>query len=323
MPHHTYPAVSLPAAIRSQLEPRLSDIEGSAGISSRFPRVGDACPEGLPQSLVHGMELVIASHLLNKTGGRLLENQEVPDDVEEAPLLEYPLDQNLQLRHEGGGQILTIDGLPGLEPLTARCDRAHTGLQPVGDHLENVVVEESRDLPLVGLYLGEGVPDRSVLVGCVLEFEDCQGQTVHEYDYVGAPVVLVLDDRELVDREPVVVLRAIEVDQPRLCPGDGAVKPCVLHRHSVYEHPVKGAISNLLAGAFDPKDMEKGVFESFGRQVGVQAVEGLPEAFLQNHLTIVVPLSRTLTRGDGGAGNGLVTDSLQPLQDGFLDDGFD
>jgi len=74
---------------------------------------------------------------------------------------------------------------------------------------------------------------------------------------------------------------------------------------------VKGAISNLLAGAFDPKDMEKGVFESFGRQVGVQAVEGLPEAFLQNHLTIVVPLSRTLTRGDGGAGNGLVTDSLK------------
>ena len=76
----------------------------------------------------------------------------------------------------------------------------------------SIAGEKGRDLGLVGLKLLERRSDRRVLVGRVLQLENDQGQSVDEQNDVRAAFVLVLDHCELVDREPVVVLRGIEVD---------------------------------------------------------------------------------------------------------------
>ena len=62
-----------------------------------------------------------------------------------------------------------------------------------------------------------------------------QRKAVDEEHHVRPAVVLVLDDRELVDRQPVVVVRIVEVDHPRLRAADGAVLRAVLDRHAVHQ----------------------------------------------------------------------------------------
>jgi hypothetical protein len=46
--------------------------------------------------------------------------------------------------------------------------------------------------------------------------------------------VLALRDGELVDREPVVVVRLIEVERARLRARNGTVCPAILHRHTIH-----------------------------------------------------------------------------------------
>ena len=59
----------------------------------------------------------------------------------------------------------------------------------------------------------------------------------------GSALALVLHNRELVDREPVVVLRIFEVDDLGLGTADAPVVGAVLDGHSVDEHSVKRAVS--------------------------------------------------------------------------------
>ena len=140
-------------------------------------------------------------------------------------LLEDALDQHLQFGRALGGDVLPLDGPPRHEPLPVGGQRADAGLQAVGDDQHLVVGEQRGDLLLVGLKLVEGALDGGVLVGRVLEFDDAERQAVDEDDHVGPAVVLVLDDGELVDRQPVVVGGVVEVHQPDLVAGDGAVFP--------------------------------------------------------------------------------------------------
>ena len=63
----------------------------------------------------------------------------------------------------------------------------------------------------VGLELVEGISDPGVLISQVLEFEDCQGQAIQEDHHVRAAIILVLNHRELVYREPVVIVRVLEI----------------------------------------------------------------------------------------------------------------
>jgi hypothetical protein len=53
---------------------------------------------------------------------------------------------------------------------------------------------------------------------------------------------LVLDDGELVEREPVVVAKLLEVDQPSLVAADAAVLARDLDIHPLDKHPVQAPV---------------------------------------------------------------------------------
>src|SRR5665647_873517 len=102
-------------------------------------------------------------------------------------------------------------------------------LQPVRRDQQLVIREQTGDLLLVGLELVEGLLDRRLLVGRVLELDDSERQPVDEDDHIGPLVDLALDHGELVDGEPVVGVDVVEVDEPGLVAGNRAVGPRVLH----------------------------------------------------------------------------------------------
>jgi hypothetical protein len=63
---------------------------------------------------------------------------------------------------------------------SASADSEPMRVRAVGDHQHLVVLEQVRDLRLVGLDLLEGLPDVGVHVGRVLQLDDHQRQAVHE-----------------------------------------------------------------------------------------------------------------------------------------------
>ena len=86
---------------------------------------GRARPERLLDRGVDGMELVVARDLLgDRAAARVLEHDEVADEVEEPPVLEHTLQQDAELRHRGRGVGGAVDRAPGLEPFLARAERA-------------------------------------------------------------------------------------------------------------------------------------------------------------------------------------------------------
>jgi len=88
-----------------------------------------------------------------------------------------------------------------------------------------------------------GGPDRGVLVGWILQFDHGKRQAVDEQDNVWSPRVLALRNGKLVDGEPVVVFRMIEIDDARLSAGDRAVLALVFDIDAVAEHSMEGAVA--------------------------------------------------------------------------------
>ena len=172
-----------------------------------------SCPEGLFHRGLDGVELVVPGHLLDQfPAAVIVEDNEVPDQGEEIAPVADPFQHRLELREVGGAGFLVVHGFPGFEPLLTGGEGAYPGVESVGDHLELVQGEQGGEFFLVVLELLPGVPDVGVLISRVLELDDAQGQSVQEQDYVRSAGGLVLLDGELVDGEPVVVVRALEVD---------------------------------------------------------------------------------------------------------------
>ena len=168
------------------------------------------------------------------------------------------------------GRRLAGYGAPGLEPLPAGGQRADAGLVPVGDQQRLVHGEEGGQLGLVGLELPPRRPDGGVLVGGVLQLDDPQGQAVDEQHHVRPARAPILGDGELVDGEPVVVVAALEADDPDLVPAHPSIRIPVLDLHAVDEHPVEGAVAGLEGRSFRPGQLAVGVVERVGGEAGVQ-----------------------------------------------------
>src|SRR5690606_10422616 len=88
-------------------------------------------PERLPHRDLHGVELVVAGHLLRDPAVVVLEDDEVPDEVQEAAVLEHTLDEDPELRLGLPGQFRPIDRAPRLEPLPPGPEDADAGLDAV------------------------------------------------------------------------------------------------------------------------------------------------------------------------------------------------
>ena len=245
--------------------------------------LGCSRSERLFNSYVHGMELVVAGYLLDKDSPALIfEDEEVPQEVQETALVEDSAEHDLEFSQGLRGVFLTLDRPPGLEPLLACPDHPYPSLGAVGDHKEGVGGKERGNLKLVGLELMQSAPDGGVLSGGVLEFDDRQRQAVEEEHNIRPAIVLALDDRELVDREPVVLIPVLEVDDFGLGAGDAAVGASVLHVHAVGEHAMKSAVAGQERGGFGAGQLAVGVIEGFGGQAWVQALKGLAQAGFQD-----------------------------------------
>ena len=181
--------------------------------------------QGLLHRNIDRVKLMIAGDLLRHgAAAEIFEHDEVAKEIEEAPLVENSLDHDLEFRQVIFSERLARDRAPGFEPLPARAERADARLDSVRNQQRLVVSEQRLNLGLVGLQLLIGIPDRRVLVRGILQLDNTERKAVDEDDDIRPPVVFVFDDGELIDGEPVVVVRIIEIDQPRLRAANGAVR---------------------------------------------------------------------------------------------------
>ena len=138
-------------------------------------------PQGLADRDPHGVELVIAGHLLDqRPAAVVLKHDEIADERGKPVRRTDALEHHLKLEHARVGRGLARDSAPRLEPLPAGGERSDAGLGPVRDHEHRVHGEEGGQLGLVGLELLPRRPDGGVLVYRVLELDDAQRQAVDE-----------------------------------------------------------------------------------------------------------------------------------------------
>ena len=179
--------------------------------------------------------------------------------------VEGAFEQHLELREARVGQRLARDRAPRLEPLPPGRQRADACFEAIRYDERGVEREQRRDLRLVGLKLLEGRPDGGVLVGRVLQLDDGERQAVDEQHDVRPPFVLVLDDRELIDREPVVARRFAKVEHANLRAANPAVRVDVLHRHAGNQHLMEVAIPGLQRRPGRARQSAQGVFDCVRR----------------------------------------------------------
>ncbi|MNF62263.1 hypothetical protein D3C84_439400 [compost metagenome] len=135
----------------------------------------------------HGVELVIAGNLLHQPAV-ILEQHEVAQVIEQHLRRQGTPYQGFQLVELAQRvKIFAVDGAPVHEALGIGRQRAHAGFAAVGNHQNFVVLEQIRDLFLVGLDLVEGFAQVSLHIGRVLQLQQHQRQAVDEQDDVRTP----------------------------------------------------------------------------------------------------------------------------------------
>ena len=99
--------------------------------------------------------------------------------------------------------------------------------------------------------------------------------------------MLPLGHSELIDGEPVVVVRFIEVEYLRLRPCDRAIFAPILHRYAVHQHPVHRAVALQERRCIGARDPPVGVFQPFGRKITIETGQCLAQAAFQHHIAVV------------------------------------
>jgi len=111
-------------------------------------------------------------------------------------------------------------------------------LDSVGDDEQRIGSKKRGHFGLVCLELIEGAPDRGVFVRRVLEFDHGERQAIDEQHDVRSARVPVLNDGELVDRQPVIGLQRVKSKSitracaPRIPPSASRYFPIPLPRVS-------------------------------------------------------------------------------------------
>ena len=158
--------------------------------------------------------------------------------------------------------------------------------------------EERGQFGLVRLKLLPRRPNGGVLVGGVLQFDDAQRQPVDEHRDVRPAGVPVLGDGELVDSQPVVVGRGLELDDSDLISAHPSIGIPILDRHALDEHPVEGSVAGLQCRPFRAGELAEGIVQRGCWKARIQLGEGVAEPTLQDYLAVVVPLGTGRVRRD-------------------------
>src|SRR5690606_29345788 len=139
----------------------------------------------------------------------------------QALFLEQTGEHDFQLGSGVQGEFRAVHGAPGRKTLETGGEAANSSLLgAVGDDEDLVGGKESGKLLLVGLKL---IPRRlncRIGGGGAFEFENSDGQPVEENNDIRAAMMLAIDDGQLIDHKPVVVVWLFKVDEPSLVTTD-------------------------------------------------------------------------------------------------------
>ena len=149
-----------------------------------------------------------------------------------------------------------------------------------------------------------------------------KGQAVDEEHHVRSPSVPVLRDAELVDRQPVVVGRILEVDYADLISTHDALGIAIFDLDAVHEHPVERAVARIHGRALWQSQLPKGVPEPVVWDAGVELAQNVSKSALQDHLRIVAALGIGGVRRDVRPMSPVPAKALQPGERGVLNVGF-
>ena len=267
------------------------------------------------------MELVIPGDLLcERAAAEILEHNEMADEIEKPARLEHPGEHDLQFGEARRRILAPADRAPRLEPFLARAERADAGLHAVRGDQRRVIGEQRRDQALIIFELLDGVPHRRTLVGRVFQLDDAERQPVDEDHDVGAAALLPLDDGELIDRQPVVLLGPLEIDDLRLGAGNRPVRPGVFDIDAVDEHAMQRAVAGEQVRRLDPQQFAVGVEDRSRRQTRVQPGQRTMQPVLQDRVVVsrIAALAAIDPVGDLRSVPDGVAQGLQPAECGLF-----
>ena len=101
--------------------------------------------------------------------------------------------------------------------------------------------------------------------------------------------MVALDHCELVDDEPVVVRRLLEIEHPHRRSSNRAAGVAVLHRDPVHYQAVEGTVAVFQARSFGARQLAKGIVQRFGGKIRVHAGESAPHDRRENRVRIALP----------------------------------
>ncbi len=121
-------------------------------------------------------------------------------------------------------------------------------------------------------------------IGSVFEFNHHQGQPVDKEDDVGAAVVVVFDDGELIHREEFVIFGGFPVNQPELF-AVGFSIALIFNGNAFGEVAMKDFVVVNQVRAGDVLQFALGLVANVGGNVGIDSRQGLGQAVFEQHIT--------------------------------------
>jgi len=123
---------------------------------------------------------------------------------------------------------------------------------------------------------------------------------------------------ELIDHQPVVLLRVGEIHQPDLVAHDAPLFVPVLDVHTLGEHLVELTVVGHEAGAIRTDNLPESILQSLSRYIRVQSSQGRAQPLYQHHITVASPLRVQAIAGDVRASEVLIAKALEPVNGGFF-----
>lgn len=211
---------------------------------------------------------------------------------------------------------------PGHETLEIGGERADAGGDAVRDHQKGVGMKQRRNLQLVGLKLVEGGRKRCLAAARRFQFDHDEGQAVDKENHVRPPVVPAADDRELSDRQPVIALRPLEIDERYLASRQHSIVAVVLHIHAFGQQHVDAAVFLQQIRQSGLSKSADGIASSLARQMRIEPGDSVFQAFSENDLAVALPFRDAPVRADVCLAFDLVAELAQLVQQNLFNIGF-
>ena len=232
---------------------------------------------------VNRVDLVVLGHHLPRPCAVALEQDEVTDQLQQVCGGEDTLDHRLQRRATMGLPVRRTHLLPFGEVLCSRAPCPHPRRHQVRHADDPEVAVEAGDRVGVVVNLIDRILRRLRKPGR-LQLELAKRQAVDEQQDVRPAVMPTLDDRELIDREQLIAVGVLEVDELRAL---GLLDPRIVHvgdRHARGQQLVKAAVvlDQRRRGACHRKLADP--LHSVAREVLVDPRNGPVQSVDQHHI---------------------------------------